>query len=234
MMSKKLIASAVLSAMTFAGFSASAGVMEDFDSLGGNDVLMEKAKALEPDSQVSVVQDRVVSRSRRFEVAPEFGSVLGGDSYLQTRSYGVNAHFHINPHWSVGVKYMSMTNELSPEGKNLIADSGVLGKNIVPDMDYPMDQTMAVVNFYPVYGKLNIFNKAIAHFDVYGLLGAGNISLRSGSTSTWTAGGGVGFWISQHLTTRLEMRYQNYETQRSNGSDSMDLTVASLQVGYLL
>jgi outer membrane beta-barrel protein len=214
--------------------SARADIMEDFDNLGGNDVLMEKAKALEPDANISVVQDRVVNRFRRFEVSPEFASVLGGDSYLNTRGYGVNAHFHINPHWSLGVKYNSMTNELSPEGKNLINDSGLLGKNIVPEMDYPKDQVLATVSFYPIYGKLNMFNKGIAHFDVYALAGGGNINLRSGSKSTLTAGGGVGFWVSQHLTTRFEMRYQTYDTQRTDGNAKIDLTVASLQMGYLL
>jgi outer membrane beta-barrel protein len=220
--------------LTFLTLSARADIMEDFDNLGGNNVLMEKAKALEPDANISVVQDRVVSRFRRFEVAPEFASVLGGDSYLNTRGYGVNAHFHINPHWSLGVKYNSMTNELSPEGKNLINDSGLLGKNIVPEMDYPKDQVLATVSFYPIYGKLNLFNKGIAHFDVYALAGGGNINLRSGSKSTLTAGGGVGFWVSQHLTTRFEMRYQTYDTERSDGNAKIDLTVASLQMGYLL
>lgn len=214
--------------------SARADIMEDFDSLGGNDVLMEKAKALEPDAQISVVQDRVVNRHKRFEIAPEFASVLGGDSYLDTRGFGLNAHFHINPYWSLGVKYNSMRNELSPEGNNLITDSGLLGKNIVPELDYPKDQVLATVNFYPIYGKLNMFNKGIVHFDVYALAGYGQINLKSGQKATMTAGGGIGFWISQHLTTRFEMRYQNYETERSNGTSKMELTVASLQVGYML
>lgn len=220
--------------LLMATVAARADIMEDFDKLGGNDVLMEKAKALEPDAQISVVQDRIVNRFRRFELSPEFASVLGGDSYLETRNYGVNAHFHINPHWSVGVKYNTMRSELSPEGNNLINDSGLLGKNIVPELDYPKDQMLATVSWYPIYGKLNIFNKGIAHFDVYALAGGGNINLKSGTKTTLTAGGGVGFWVSQHLTTRFEMRYQTYESERSNGSSKIDLTVASLQMGYLL
>lgn len=217
----------------FAGV-AHADVLEDFDKLGGNDVLMEKAKALEPDQTISIVQDRVVNRNKRFEVSPEFTSVLGGDSYMSSRGYGVNGHFHINPHWSVGAKWATMRNELSPEGKNLITDSSILGKNIVPEMDYPKDQWMATLNYYPIYGKLNLFDKGIAHFDVYGLAGYGKINLKSGSKNTWTAGGGIGFWVSQHLTTRLEMRYQTYEATRQNGGTKMDITAASLQVGYLL
>lgn len=217
-----------------AAMAARADIMEDFDKLGGNDVLMEKAKALEPERQVSVVQDRIVGRTKRFEFAPEFASVVGGDSYLDTNVWGLNAHFHINPHWSIGVKYNKMYNSMSPEGQNLIDDSSLLGKNIVPEIDYPKDQSLATLNFYPIYGKLNVFDKAIAHFDVYALAGYGQINLRSGNTSTYTAGGGVGLWLSQHLTSRLELRYQTYDSQRSNGTSKMEVTVASLQFGYLL
>lgn len=215
-------------------FAARADLMEDFDQLGGNSVLMEKAQALEPDAKISVVQNRIVNRQKRFEISPEFVSIVGGDSYLNTRGFGVNGNFHINPYWSVGVKYNTFRNEMSPEGQNLIDDSSILGKNIVPEMDYPKNQTMALVNFYPIYGKLNLFNQGIAHFDVYGLLGYGNISLNSGSKTTYTGGAGVGFWISQHLTTRFEMRYQTYDSERSAGTDKMEVTAISLQVGYLL
>lgn len=218
----------------FCPLVATADIMEDFDKLGGNDVLMEKAKALEPDTQISVVQDRVVRRNNRFEFSPELTSVVGGDSYLDTRGVGLNVHYHINPHWSLGVKYSSLYNEFSPEGKNLINDSGLLGKNIVPEVDYPKDQTLATVAVYPIYGKLNMFNRGIAHFDVYALAGYGTLNLRSGTASTWTAGGGLGFWISQHFTTRFEMRYQTYDTQRSTGTSAMDLSVVSMQMGYLL
>ena len=231
---KKMILKATLFILISSSGIAHADLMEDFDKLGGNDVLLEKARALEPDRQITVVQDRIVSRTLRFELSSEFASVLGGDAYLSTRSYGINAHFHINPHWSLGLKYATMNNTLSPEGNNLIEDSSVLGKRIVPELDYPKDQAMALINFYPIYGKLNVFNQGIVHFDVYALAGAGSVNLKSGSKSTWTAGGGVGMWFSQHLTTRVEMRYQNYESTRSNGVNSMDLTVASVQVGYLL
>ena len=91
-----------------------------------------------------------------------------------------------------------------------------------------------MVNFYPIYGKMNLYDLGIVHFDIYALGGYGNIDLRSGTTSTYTAGGGFGMWFSQHLTSRLEARYQNYQAERFNGKQNMDLTVLSLQIGYLL
>jgi hypothetical protein len=49
-----------------------------------------------------------------------------------------------------------------------------------------------------------------------------------------TAGGGFGFWFSQHLTSRLELRYLNYESERLAGAANMKLMVANFGLGYLL
>ncbi len=211
-----------------------ADLLKDFDSLGGNDVLLERAKELNPEQKIYVVQDRIVDRFRRFEFAPEYASVLGGDSFMESRQYGVNIHFHFNPRWSLGAKYSYMNNSLSRDGENLIQDTSIIGKYKIPDIDFPKNQKLAFVNYYPIYGKMNLFNAGVSHFDVYGQLGYGQIELKSGTTPTWTAGAGVGFWISQHVTTRLEFRYQNYKAQRYDGPTSMDLTLIGIQVGYLL
>lgn len=213
---------------------AADNVMKDFDSLGGSSALMEKVKNIEPDKKLSIVQNRTVDRIQRAEVAPEFFGVLGGDSYLNTAGYGIVGQYHFNPSVSLGARYSKMSNQLSTEGKNLIDESIANGTNLVPDMDQPLNQALAFVNYYPVYGKLNLFNKAITQFDVYGSLGYGTINLKSGGKATWTAGGGIGFWLSQHLTTRLELLYQSYEAQRIQGSKAMNLTLANLQIGYLL
>lgn len=228
----KTIFSLILLLSFTAPVMAADDVMKDFDKLG-NDVLLEKAKALEPNHDVSVVQNRLVDRHMKFEFAPEFGAVLGGDPYVNTRSFGLNFHFHVSPYVSLGVKYASMSNELSSEANSLINGSlPQVGKSIVPDIDYAKDETMGLVNIYPFYGKLKVFNW-IAHFDIYGILGYGNINLRSGETKTWTTGAGVGFWITKNFTTRWELRYQNYKAERYDGEADMNLTVSSLQAGLM-
>ena len=208
-------------------------LMKDFDSLGGNKILLEQAQALQPDQKVSIVQNRIVSREKRVEVAPEAGLVLGGDSYVQTRSMGLNGHYHFNPRWSLGLKYQTNFNSLSPEAESMINDSQTLGKALVPDIDFPKQQGFALINWYPFYGKVNVLDKGIAHFDVYGLLGYGNVQMKTSTSDAWTVGGGIGFWLSQHLTTRLEMRYQTHKAQRLTGPSQLHLTVASFQMGYM-
>lgn len=215
-------------------FAAFADVMEDFDSLGGNKVLLERAKDLNPEANVEIVQDRIVNRHHRLELAPEFGSVVGGNTYLTTMRMGLNAYYHFNPRWSLGAKYTYFNNTLSKDGESLIEDTKRTGKALVPEMDYPKQEYMAVLAWYPFYGKVNMLDKGIAHFDVYGQIGAGQVEILSGPTETYLAGVGIGFWISQHLTSRLEMNLQKYKTQRLMGENDMNLTQLSFQIGYLL
>lgn len=217
-----------------ASLPAHADILQDFDTLGGNDVLLDKARALQPEMSVGVVQSRIVNRKRRLELSPEYSNVLGGDAYNNTQNIGFNAHYHFTPQWSVGVKYNYSMNELRPEGEHLIKDSTTLGKTLVPEIDYPKQQYMALVNWYPIYGKMNLYDLGVSHFDIYALAGVGQVQLKSGDASTWTAGGGLGLWLSQHLSTRLELRHQSYTAKRYTGDVNMNVTVAGVQVGYLL
>ena len=221
-------------ALFLGSVSEAADLMKDFDSLGGNDVLLEKAQALNPEAQIRVVQDRVVTRRNRFEIAPEFSSVLGGDAYNKTSNLGLNVHFHITPQWSLGLKYSYAFNTLRPEGENLLTDVSVTGKGIIPDIDFPKQQAMALVNWYPIYGKMNLYDLGVVHFDIYALAGAGQVELKSGNATSYTGGAGIGLWVSQHVSTRLELRYEGYTAKRYTGDTRMNTTVAGIQIGYLL
>ena len=80
---------------------------------------------------------------------------------------------------------------------------------------------------------MNLYDLGVTHFDIYAVLGGGQVFLNSGNAPTYTAGGGIGFWFSQHLSTRAELRYQGYKAKRLDGEAQMSLTVADIQVGYL-
>lgn len=213
----------------------------DFDTLGGNAILLEKARALQPEKEVRVVQARTVDRRRRTELNFDLSGVMGGETYMHTQTVGVAANYHFNPRWSVGVKYNYAFNSLTAEGEAMVeraeADFQANPENPgvpYPELDYVKDEALAIVNWYPIYGKLNLLDRAVAHFDIYALVGGGQMRLRSGPTSTYTAGAGVGLWLNPHLSTRFEVRYQGYTARYLTGTEDMDLTVASLQMGWLL
>jgi outer membrane beta-barrel protein len=153
----------------------------------------------------------------------------------------MNVQYHFNPRWSLGMKYNYAFNKLTPEGEALVdrayADfqkNPAKPTTAFPEVAYPKSETLALVNWYPIYGKMNLMDQGVAHFDFYLVGGMGQVSLSSGPTSTYTAGGGVGIWLNQHFSSRVEMRYQNYQAEYLNGKQSLDLAVASFQVGYLL
>lgn len=229
-----IIAASFLISGVASGVASAADLMKDFDSLGGNDVLLEKAQALNPEAQIRVVQDRAVTRRNRFEISPEFSSVLGGDAYNKTQNLGLNVHFHITPQWSLGLKYAYAFNSLRPEGENLLTDVSATGKGIIPDIDFPKQEAMAFVNWYPIYGKMNLYDLGVVHFDIYAIAGAGQVELKSGNTTSYTGGAGIGLWVSQHLSTRFELRYEGYTAKRYTGDTRMNTSVASIQIGYLL
>ncbi len=239
-MKTKLILSYALLMAALSPVISHADLMEDFDSLGGNDVLLEKAQAVKPETKVQIVQDRIVSRKNRHELNAEFSQIVGGFSYLSTRNVGANYNYHITPRWSVGAKYAYYFNELSPEGQAIVDkyDELTFGedseKSFVPELDWPLQSYLALVNWYPIYGKMNLHELGILHFDVYLLGGYGNIELKSGETQTWTAGGGMGLWFSRHFTGRLEARYQTYQADTFTGKQDLNVTALSFNLGYML
>lgn len=217
---------------------AHAGVSDDLEGLGGNKELVRRARAIDPDNKIRVVQNRTVDRDLRLEFGIQGGLVTGGDPYVSTNTLGVNLDFHINPHWSIGARYYNSANSLSAEGKRVFSAASE-AKNTGayyerPEIDYASNTYIGVLNWYPVYGKLNFLDLGIAQFDMYFLGGAGQIELQSGPTSTYTAGGGVGLWLHRHVSARIEARYQTYEDQLKSGSRRLDLTILTATLGFLL
>jgi outer membrane beta-barrel protein len=192
-------------------------VSKDFDSLGGNEALYKRAKALDPKNKVSIVQKRVVDRNMRLELGVNYGLVGGGDSYLNTQNVGGNLDFHITPHVSVGARFANSYNRLTAEGKDIFDKAeamkaqGVRNYQI-PDINEPQQTALATVTVYPIYGKTNLLDLAVVQFDFYAVAGYGQIKLeKTGWTDAVTAGGGMGLWLSQHVTSRIEGRWQTYE-----------------------
>ncbi|MEN0059954.1 MAG: outer membrane beta-barrel domain-containing protein, partial [Bdellovibrio sp.] len=108
------------------------------------------------------------------------------------------------------------------------------GRATIVDLDYPLNAAMAVVNWYPIYGKTSFLDMGVTQFDIYLLAGGGALELSSGTTSIYTGGLGVGAWMSKHISLRAEVRYQKYEDQLITGSRSLDTVVGSLGLGWIL
>lgn len=209
------------------------------DSLGSGETLMEKANPTVPANTYRVVQKRVIDREFRHEFGLSTGAITGGDAYNKTTNAGLRYDFNISPRWSVGARYDVNFNELTPEGKRVFNEAQTLINNgradfKYPDLDYPIHTTIATLNYYPLYGKMSWFDSTVSYFDFYFLVGGGAMQLRSGSTAVVTAGGGLGMWWNQYLTTRIELRYQGYEDKIYTGKRQIDSAVGSISMGFML
>jgi outer membrane immunogenic protein len=221
------------------GAQANAGVSSDLDSLGTNAESIRRANKLESRSRIAIVQNRTVDRHWRVELGTNYGAVASGDSFLNTQALSLNADLHVTPKFSVGVRYAKEFNQLTADGKAIYDNAQALynAHDVhyrAPQIDYPESSLLGVINWYMMYGKINFFDVSVVQFDIYSLAGAGTMQLSSGSTPTYTAGGGIGFWLSQHVTSRLEVRYQNYQDTVYTGSRNLNLIVANLGLGVLL
>jgi outer membrane beta-barrel protein len=211
---------------------------KDVDGLGGNDALLEMSEKLNPETKSRIVQDRIVDRHNRLEVGINYGGVMGGTTYLQTQNVGATLDFHLTPRWSFGARYYNYQNKLTPEGQRAFdearANYAAGNRATIVDIDTPYNAKMAVISWYPVYGKINFFDKAIAQFDFYLLAGGGQIELESGPTSLATAGLGFGLWMTKHLSARAEIRYQGYKDQIVTGERNISSAAATVGLGWIL
>ncbi|HEY8269518.1 MAG TPA: outer membrane beta-barrel domain-containing protein [Pseudobdellovibrionaceae bacterium] len=211
---------------------------KDVDGLGGNDALMEMAEKLNPESKSRIVQNRLVDRHTRLEAGIFYGGVFGGATYLQTQSYGATLDFHITPRWSLGARYYQYQNKLTPEGERAFdearANYAAGSRATLVDIDSPLNAKIAVINWYPIYGKINLFDAAIAQFDIYLLAGGGQIELESGNSPLATGGVGFGLWMTKHLSARAEFRYQAYQDEIVTGQRDINAMVATVGLGWIL
>ena len=214
-------------------------VKKDIETLGGSSTFLNIVKSLSPNERVSAVQNRTVDRIFRNELSVGASQVTGGNAYLETQNFELSYAFHINPHWSVGLKYMRAGNKLSQEGKSIIEEGLELSETdpnlaFIPDVDFPLNSYIGVVNWYPIYGKINLYNIGITQFDMYLNMELGQMELSNGPSPIYGLGLGAGFWFSQHLTARIEARYQTYTAQYLSKKQSKNVALFGFSLGFML
>jgi outer membrane immunogenic protein len=212
---------------------------QQLENLGSNQDIIDKARALQPNNSMKIVQKRAVDRDTRFELGVNYGYVAGGDTYITTQNLGASIDFHINPRWSLGVRYIDSRNALTPEGKR-VYDAALAQQQadqtpgVVPAVDFPLQTYLALINFYPIYGKVAWFESGVSQFDLYLLAGGGQVKLESGSSTVYTGGVGMGVWWTNRFSSRIEARYQNYKDRVYTGERSIDSIIMQIGFGIML
>jgi outer membrane beta-barrel protein len=224
--------SVLMAVQLLAGVAHASDLNSDLDSLGANDQVMNKVRTLNPDNQIGIVQNRIVDRNMRLEVDGLFGGVANGESYLSTMDYGVEAEFHIIPQFSLGARYIKSSNSITPQGQQVLNQySSGQTNSTISKIDAPQSQVLATATWYMLYGKINFFDVRVTQFDIYSVVGGGQMNTQLGSSPTYTGGGGIAFWWSQHLSSRFEIRYQTYSDQAVG---RLNTVVGTAGIGFLL
>ncbi|MBC7465506.1 MAG: outer membrane beta-barrel domain-containing protein [Bdellovibrio sp.] len=234
----------VLSAITLLASLSQAqtkNLKKDFQTLGDNQDIVERVKNLDNQQRMRVVQNRLVDRNNRLEIAGQFGLVSGADSYVNTKNWGGILQYHINSKWSIGASYEKANNNLTDEGTRRYDAAYACQNNkagacdlTAPRVDFPLETKLLSVSFYPIYGKLNIFDSSIAQFDLYTSLGVGRKTLQSGGTNVYAGSIGVGVWINSLMTLRLEGRYENYKDLLQTENRQQNAISAIASVGIMV
>ena len=232
--------------IAFMSLHANAKVSSELESLGSNRSVVERANMLENRMRVGIVQGRAVDRNTRFELGVGYGPSVFGDPYISTQNLALRTDFHINPRWSLGLQYARNFNSLTNEGRSRFdqarSDLASKGDYSIPQITYPEESFLGLINWYLTYGKINMFDWRVVQFDIYAIAGYSQIKIAADQRDStvsewsplWTAGGGLGFWLSQHLSTRFELRYQGYSDKVYTGERDINQMIATFGLGVLL
>lgn len=210
--------------------------LKSLNSLGADEQILDKVKSYKSKEKIKVIQRRAVRRSNRLEFGVNYGVFSGGDPYTNSNAFGGQIDYHFNPQFSVGLRMNKYTNYLNAEGKNVM-DFSVNNPSAVAstfDLDNILSSQTVSLNWYPVYGKMNLFDWKVAQFDFYFLVEGGQMKLESGDSTTMAYGGGLGVWLAQNISTRMEVKYQTYSDVVISGSRDQEMLSINFALGFLL
>jgi outer membrane immunogenic protein len=212
---------------------------KEFQTLGDNEEVLDRVKKMDSQQKIRIVQNRLVDRNNRLELALNYGSIFETDSYVKSSELGARLEYHISPRWSFGVEYQKNYNSLTSEGQRVYDNAYACQQSSncterFPGIDFPLETQVASISFYPIYGKLNLFDSGIAQFDIYTSLGYGNKKLNSGDSNVFLANLGVGIWLNNLFTTRFELRYENYKDLLNINERNQNAFTALASVGILI
>ena len=127
---------------------------------------LEKKYWAAKDSDFNVVQNRLYSKAKKFELSLAYGSMLN-DPWTNGKSYGINLGYYFSERW--GVEYVgSNTNTTDNDAvEKLRNQSGF------PDHNQVKNFHGLQVQFVPFYAKMSVLSSQIIYFDMSFGLGVG-------------------------------------------------------------
>jgi outer membrane beta-barrel protein len=189
---------------------------------------------------VQVVVDRLYPKRSRFEIDVFFG-VLPNDAFLLYLTPGLRLAWHFTEQFALelgGAYSLGVDTALR---RQLEADDALIQARL---RDRVIARFGLAAVWSPIYGKLAVTNRRVAHFDMYFLFEAGGVytdgeeslGLKGGVWPEVGLGLGLRFFVAKRISLRFEFR-QRLAIREGLGEDSLRLAFPSeisLGLAFLL
>ncbi len=151
-------------------------------------------------SRAQIIQNRLYSVAHKFEFGL-LGSYVATDPFLSVKSYGFSLGYHLNETWAINGIYWK--DSVSPsQALNVFQSSNGFTVNTVNPVSFYGGE----IQFSPIYGKLNVLDMSIVHFDLHLSAGAGERKTDSGTYLAFMAGIGQQIFLTSWLTLGVDFR----------------------------
>ena len=212
---KSMTASRIL--FSFSIFLAQGAFAVDPSDQGAKDTSAESGQVLKVDSlkkkyweksdgsNLKVVQNRLYSKAKRFEIAGFIGTV-STDPFLTVRNVGGMLGYFVSEEFGINLIYW----------KNIVTESSALGQlkqqtGLVTNTNKPNYFYGAELTYSPIYGKLSLSGKMIIYYDFHLLCGFGMTNTETGNLPTPEIGLGQQTYLTKSTTLRLNYRMTYYK-----------------------
>ncbi len=202
--------------------AAPGGIAPESGQLLKIDNLKKKYWEKGDDSSLRVVQNRLYSKAKRFEIGAYVGTI-STDPFLNVRCFGGLLGYFFSDEFGVNFIYW----------KNIVSDSSALATlrqqtGLVTNTNEPDSFYGGEFTYSPIYGKLSLSGKLIVYYDFHVLIGLGVTKTETGSPLTPELGLGQQTYLARKTALRLDYRMTYY---KENIKEKVNVATKGLVIG---
>jgi outer membrane beta-barrel protein len=208
------------------------------------ETIKQKYWARGDETEMGVVQNRLYSKARKFELQI-LGGILPNDPFVTTYGVGGRFGFHFSEYfsahflgWKAYASNSSIVDTLHEAGKT----DQQIGTAL--NTDFTKYYLGGELQASLLYGKLSVIGKAIIYYDLHLLGGFGTTQTESGSNFTQHIGIGQQFYVNKSMSINIDYRAMHYRDELLNkieptkagqtvGSRSSWTNAITVGVGFL-
>jgi outer membrane beta-barrel protein len=164
----------------------------------------------DPSFTPNVVQNREYSKAGRVKIEGNYGLMVH-DPFLSTTYAGVSLGYNINEYIGINALYWRIWDRNSPAtGALTAAEADADRANYAVNVNPLQWLAGGELSFGLLYGKLSLIGKAIIHFDLMFLAGAGYLASQNLKTAAPWFGISQQIYLFRFLAIKLDYRCMIY------------------------